>query len=161
MRRLIWAFAGRTYNIGGNLMSRSNFTVHVLRVVSVLDLSLCWSHIPHCWKSHVALKFYGTCTYSCLSVVISVDSHSDRNILYRQFELVDHGTIVEVLYRSVQRMNKTSPANLHIASGFCEDVTKVLCIIRFSDYLHLSKITFLTLSFMNIYARLLQLWIFI
>ena len=20
------------------------------------DLRLCWSHIPHCWKSHVGLK---------------------------------------------------------------------------------------------------------
>ena len=25
------------------------------------DLSICWSHIPHCWKSHVAAHF----TYIC------------------------------------------------------------------------------------------------
>ena len=23
------------------------------------DLSLCWSHISHCWKSHVAAHFKG------------------------------------------------------------------------------------------------------
>ena len=23
------------------------------------DLRLCWSHIPHCWKSHVAAQLYG------------------------------------------------------------------------------------------------------
>ena len=22
------------------------------------DLRLCWSHIPHCWKSHVAAHIY-------------------------------------------------------------------------------------------------------
>ena len=22
------------------------------------DLRLCWSHIPHCWKSHVALLMF-------------------------------------------------------------------------------------------------------
>ena len=26
------------------------------------DLWLCWSHIPHCWKSHVAAHMYiGAC----------------------------------------------------------------------------------------------------
>ena len=33
------------------------------------DLRLCWSHIPHCWKSHVAaqiLMYFSPWSFSCL-----------------------------------------------------------------------------------------------
>ena len=34
------------------------------------DLRLCWSHIPHCWKSHAAAHFM--CAYAVFTVKVLV-----------------------------------------------------------------------------------------
>ena len=32
------------------------------------DLRLCWLHIPHCWKSHVAVRLKRKATYTCRNI---------------------------------------------------------------------------------------------
>ena len=60
-------------------------------VYAQADLRLCWSHIPHCWKSHVAAKLWWCKTvymqddnYVCKSWLndiygVSVDFFKTRN----------------------------------------------------------------------------------
>ena len=35
------------------------------------DLSLCWSHIPHCWKYHVATQMY-RCYVQCIFTISKI-----------------------------------------------------------------------------------------
>ena len=36
----------------------SDQTAHMRRLYAQADLRLCWSHIPHCWKSHVTAQVF-------------------------------------------------------------------------------------------------------
>ena len=36
----------------------SDQSAHLRRLNAQADLSLCWLHIPHCWKSHVMAQLY-------------------------------------------------------------------------------------------------------
>ena len=94
MCRLIGAFAGPTYHIVRNLMLRlvCSGGISVSQPYLVLQqrlwsdclctqahLSLCWSYIPHCWKSHVwARIIWG---YKCLTIISCITGADIENMV--------------------------------------------------------------------------------
>ena len=48
-----------------------------LRVYAQSDLSLRWSHISHCWKSHVAAHFKGATMHLVVCVWLKTLSRRD------------------------------------------------------------------------------------
>ena len=46
-------------------------------VYAQADLSRCWSHISHCWKSHVAFNFKGATMHVAVGVWLKMVSRRD------------------------------------------------------------------------------------
>ena len=45
-------------------------------------LSLCWSQIPHCWKSHVVAQYYVFCCLEVINRSIRIGNYDSELFLY-------------------------------------------------------------------------------
>ena len=64
------------------------------------DLRLCWSHIPHCWKSHVVAKLFYRCEEGDDADKVSIasdevelsDDDFDEDFVYGDNQFMDEET---------------------------------------------------------------------
>ena len=70
------------------------------------DLRLCWSHIPHCWKSHALAQ-------NLSKALESFFQHFSRQILFSWIHINLHFQVLDKAFEWISSTFKADSINLH------------------------------------------------